>query len=151
MKLIINSKHLNDLPVKHCIDLIGWLRFFCIFPYTSFMLYCHLLFMFLWFNFWGISNDRHTASILIYWTLSFCSFSKFVSPLMSQLDSLLKRYFAPCCHVLQTIYPLFLNCLTIGDLILTNLVAFYFINILGFFYRSRISTNLLPICHKRKR
>lgn len=49
---------------------------------------------------------------------------------MSLLRSLLKRHFALGCHVLQQTFHRFLSCLTKGDLILTNLIAIYFISYL---------------------
>lgn len=112
------------------VKLTSLIKFFYISLY--FLLYCLLLFIFL-FNFWGLKNDRYIASILICWTLRFCPFSKFILALMSQLRSLLKRHFALGCHVLQQTFHGFLSCLTKGDLILTNLIAVYFISYLGAF------------------
>lgn len=129
MKLIINSKHFNDVSVKHYkIDLINQV-FFCISLY--FLLYCLLLFMFL-FNFWGIKNDRYIASILICWTLSFCPFLEFILPLMSQLQ-FIEETFCPGLSCATADIPSFLSCLTKGDLTLTNLIAVYFISYLGAF------------------
>lgn len=85
--------------------------------------------------FWGTKNDRYTESILVYSALRFCLFSEFTWPLMSQLHSSLHRdVFTLCCHVLQkTMRPSFLNCLTIDDIILTSLIALYFISYFGCF------------------
>lgn len=124
-----------DLLVDQVSFLYLSLHFFYVILSFIISILFFFLFLFLWVYFWGAKNDRYPESILIYSALRFRLFSEFTWPLMSQLHSSLHRdVFTLWCHVLQkTMSPSFWNCLTIDDIILTSLIALYFISYFGCF------------------